>query len=44
MHGKPNKDPAIKIGCIKIQLELLPIFGYYLLFRLKRSKSRGEMS
>jgi len=44
MHGKPNKDPGIKIGCIKIYLELLPLFGYYLLFGLKCSKSRDEMS
>jgi len=44
MHGKPNKDPAIKIGCIKIQLELLAIFSYYLLYGLKCSKNRDEMS
>jgi len=32
MHGKPNNDTSIKIGCIKIRLELLSLFDYYLRF------------
>ena len=42
MHGKPNNDTSIKIECIKIRLELLSLFDYYLPFGVEVLQKKGR--